>query len=257
FEHALQVQPRHQQARLNLANLLRSRRDFEGALANYQILKEQSPTYPWLYLNLGLTHEQLGRLPDAEENYRTALRYNPHFAKAHQQLGQLLLRAGRGPEAILEFRAGLQSIPCDADTRLSLCVALGQAAAWDDALRETRAACARAPQELRFQLLLIDLLAGCPEDRVRDGREALRLSQTLPRTGQPATDARILNVLSEAHAELGQYDRAQEAARAALQAAQSSGDSALIRQINERLTLYRQNRPYRISSQTASAPGAP
>ncbi len=81
--------------------------------------------------------------------------------------------------------------------------------------------------------------------RVRDGRQAMRLSARLLATSE-SDPVLGLDILSAACAELGDYEAAVAAASEALELARREGREALALEIEKRLALYRKHRPFRL-----------
>ena len=91
------------------------------------------------------------------------------------------------------------------------------------------------------------ILATCPEPRIRDGAEAVRLAER----GCGLTDNRapeLLDTLAAAYAELGQFDRAVKTAEKAIQLVLAPGKEKLAKDIESRLKLYKAKRPFRTSA---------
>jgi hypothetical protein len=93
-----------------------------------------------------------------------------------------------------------------------------------------------------FAHALARLLAAAPEDRVRDGRAALKLVDGLVKGPQ---SLELAETTAMALAEVGRYKEAVEVQREALTAATSSGLSAAQQRITNNLRLYESGRPCR------------
>lgn len=77
------------------------------AVAAYRRALELDPDHPDAHLNLGrLLHEE-GKLPEAEAHYRAAAATNADAARAHYNLGVVLEDQGRQAEAIAAYRKAL------------------------------------------------------------------------------------------------------------------------------------------------------
>jgi twitching motility protein PilT len=120
-----------------------------------------------------------------------------------------------------------------------------------DRTAEAKAAVEQARERLRTQPENVPalndlawLLATNPSDRVRDGAEAVRLAERANRLAGGA-DASVLDTLGTAYAENGNFRRAADAARKALEIALAQKLSALIGPLNFRLRLYEKNQPFR------------
>ena len=106
------------------------------------------------------------------------------------------------------------------------------------------------PGEPELTDLLVRVLAAAPDDRVRNGREAMALMQELLK-GPPRVDARsgsppdVREPMAMTLAELGRYDEAIRWQREAIAAAEQNGRVALARLMTANLGLYEHGRPCR------------
>ena len=107
FDRALALDPGFLAARINLANLLFLKPDYQSALARYQEAwkslqakgQERSPLALKLMVNLSSTYYRLERFGEAQQYYRLAQSVNPDSAAAFAYLGDSTARAAeqRGP----------------------------------------------------------------------------------------------------------------------------------------------------------------
>ncbi len=107
FDKALALDAGFLAARINLANLLFLKPDFQGALARYQEAwksvqakgQERSPLGLKLMVNLSSTYYRLERFGEAQQYYRLAQSVNPDSAAAFAYLGDGASRAAeqKGP----------------------------------------------------------------------------------------------------------------------------------------------------------------
>jgi tetratricopeptide (TPR) repeat protein len=221
-----------------------------------------------------------GRMNDAIEHYREAIRFQPAFVKAHNNLGAALASQGRVDEAIREFREALDIMPQMAEAQDSLdalqaalreeirinpshaqahhslamvCAALGQ---WPEAVSHAREAYRLAPEQPEALANLARILATAPDEKLRDGAEAVRLAE---RACTPANrrDPLMLDTLAAAYAEAGRFDDAVRTAEEALALASGAGQRNLAEDIRKRLALYRSGRPVRESGAAHRPPAPP
>jgi hypothetical protein len=91
------------------------------------------------------------------------------------------------------------------------------------------------PDHPGFALALARLLAAAPDDRVRDGRRALALAETLVKTNQ---SLEVGETMAMALAEVGQYGEATRVQRELIAAAREAGRSDLVAPLEENLRRY-------------------
>ena len=88
------------------------------------------------------------------------------------------------------------------------------------------------------------MLATSPSDKVRNGKEAVRLAECALDLSK-GRDPAVLDTLAAAFAETGRFSRAMEWARKAIGLAATQEKAPLAVALNMRLKEYSQNRPHR------------
>jgi tetratricopeptide (TPR) repeat protein len=184
----------------------------------------------------------------AEARYRSALELWNGNVAAHDGLGTVYLRQRRLDDAIREYQEVVRLQPGNLPAQVRLynayCLQQNFGAAADTLRRVTR----QAPQDASARLTLAWLLATCPDDRVRNGEEALQHAQAAQRLiGGERHD--VLDVLAAAHAELGHFDQALSIAEEAVQQARRLGQNQQARKIEQRAAAYRNGKPCRAPPQ--------
>ena len=99
------------------------------------------------------------------------------------------------------------------------------------------------PNELAFARAAARLFAAAPDDRVRDGRRAVTIGQTLL-SRQPRT-IDLEETLAMASAEVGQYNEAVQWQREAIASAERTGRRDAIQRLADNLARYQAGRPCR------------
>ncbi len=217
FHSALRIDPKSVDTLNNLANLLDESGDTNAALAEYQKAISLDPKAAAPRNNLGAFFVKTGRLDDAMKLYAEAMRLDPKDAHPYYLMGKLLLREGRDAEAIPQFRKAAQLAPDD------------------------------------FQMLafMARVLASAENPQTRDGHAAYLLASkasALTDGVQPA----MLDTLAMAYAELGRFDDAQQAMHDAITLAAKYNLTNDVAAMNERLQLYQNHQPYRVSYTNAA-----
>jgi twitching motility protein PilT len=101
-----------------------------------------------------------------------------------------------------------------------------------------------APDDIGTLNDLAWLLATCPFDELRNGKDAVRLAERardITRGQEPA----VLDTLGAAYAETGKFSKALDCARKAAAMATERNDIASVGALNMRIKEYAQNRPHR------------
>jgi putative glycosyltransferase (TIGR04372 family) len=138
YRQALEIDPRHDDAAYNLANLLRERHEIPAALALYGQVLERKPQHDLAWNNCGLALLGIDQTAEAQRCFAQALQINPQNAQALLNLANLERDGGDIAQAIELYRLGLALEPRNADLYLNLGNALlgaGEAIAAVDCLR--------------------------------------------------------------------------------------------------------------------------
>jgi tetratricopeptide (TPR) repeat protein len=260
--------------RLGVAAL--DRREWAAAVAYFRKGVELAPDNPSVRHRLGTSLFMNGEARAAVEQFEEVVRRSPDFAKARYSLGVLLMTSGRANEGVEHLAAAVKSDPNDIEARLRLAEALRRSGRPDQALSqyeevsridprvaEARFGSAmtlvrlRRYQEARDRLFegtkaypaqpefargLARLLAAAPDDRVRDGRRALTMTQQLLKQQQTLD---VGETMAMTLAELGQYEQAVTFQREVMAAAAKAGRDDVVRQLQANLERYQRHQPCR------------
>jgi tetratricopeptide (TPR) repeat protein len=145
--------------------------------------------------SLGIVLEEQARHADALRHLDDAVKYQPNYLEAHLALGDALRRShqrGRGSDAggpaerSVRFKASLAHYdeamridPRSTPARLGHALALTALGRWQEARDWLIESTTLYPDRQEFGIALARLLAASPDDRVRDGRRALAVSDKL------------------------------------------------------------------------------
>jgi len=100
YHHALDIEPGHTIAHINLGRLLHADGNLAGAEAHYREAIRNDPRYGLGWYNLGVLLEDTERPEDATACYEHAVRADPDLADAHYNLALLYDRSGRQRDAL-------------------------------------------------------------------------------------------------------------------------------------------------------------
>lgn len=89
YRRALDIDPQHVNARVNLGRLLHAGRDLAAAEALYREALERCPNHAVAAFNLGVVLEDRGEIDAAIDSYRRALSADPSLPDAHYNLARL------------------------------------------------------------------------------------------------------------------------------------------------------------------------
>ncbi|MFQ6048316.1 MAG: tetratricopeptide repeat protein, partial [Phycisphaerae bacterium] len=203
------LDPRHADARFNLADVLAARKQYAQAIGYYREAISIDPDQPAYRINLANALRSIGRLDEAIAEYRQAIRLDPEVPEIYRNLGDVLVLAGYYEQAV-------------------------------EALRQV---IAKKPDDWLACNNLAWLLATCPDEGVRDGQQAVVLAKRARRLRGP-NDPQTLDTLAAAYAEAGQFERAIETQVRAVRLAAAEKKDLYLR----RLGLYRAGRAVRMAA---------
>jgi tetratricopeptide (TPR) repeat protein len=260
------------------------RGDWKGAADAFRKGIEVAPQEASLHHKLGTALALLGDGPAAMNEFERSIALDPSFSKAHYSLGVILAATDQPAAAIQHFQAALKSQPGYVEARLQLAHTLrrsgqpeaslvhyAQIVKEDARVPEARFGYAAAlirlrryaeardylaeavtiyPNELSFANAEGRLLAAAPDDKVRDGKRALRFAQAVLRQVRTSD---TLETMAMAQAELGQFTEAVTWQKQAIAAAEQAGDREIAVRIADNLRLYEAHKPCR----TPWRPGEP
>lgn len=206
----------------------------------YEVEIEKRPDDVGLHDSAALLYLEVGRPDGAVAHFQRSLALTGRSAPAHYNLGTALSVAGRFDEAVFEYRQAIQIDPAYANAHNNLGGVLLAQGKTAEAIREFRDVVRMQPQNVSAMANLAWVLATAPEASQRDASQAIQLAErVVDLTGR--RDARALDVLGAAYASTGLFDKARQAAAAALRLMPAEPMATEIRQ---RQDLYRLGRPY-------------
>ena len=103
YRRAIECDPAHLSAYLNLGCLLHDLKRLDEAQAVYEQGLAACADKSVLWFNLGVLREDLGRIAESVQAYRSALDSDPELADAHYNVARLYAALGRPQEAVRAF----------------------------------------------------------------------------------------------------------------------------------------------------------
>ena len=213
-----------------------------GRPAEAATLEEQAvhPSYANARFNRAELYLELGQYEDSENDYSMVISAQPTDSAALIGRGHVRFYRGQFEDSLMDFNDAIVRDPGNAlayADRADLYSYLGR---WEPAARDYRMAIRIDGNLGRAYQSAAWLMATCPDDRFRDQQLALRAAKRAIDL-EGSRDYRYLDTLAAAQANAGLYPQAQQSLQQALQAAPSE----VVVELEERMTLYQANRPYR------------
>jgi Flp pilus assembly protein TadD len=205
----LQVVPRNGSERSVLMRSIRAK-VLPQEIKGFETMLRSEPNNVGLHDDAALLYAEMGNLEQSAAHFLESLRLRPESPAAHYNAGIAFLALGKQEPAVDYFRRALAIDPAYSRALIRL--------AWT--------------------------LATSPNDRIRDPAEGLRLAERAA-AASPADDVVVLDVLAAAYAAAGQFDRAVKTAETARDFAVTSKNTQFASEIQRRMALYRDRKPYR------------
>ena len=244
YQAALKVTPESPLARNNLGSAFLKQGKVAEAIQEFRRVLSRDPQSITGRFNLAGALLRSGRATEAVAEYERVLAIKPDFAQGHLALGHALMRAERLADAIAQFKIAVQLQPGYAHARNSLATAFAAKQQWGEAIRCWRETLEIDPNNVAAQSGLAWTLATAPDPTLRNGAEALAISQRLSQTTE-ASNPMILRVLAAAYAEAGRFPEAIETTERGIALATSQYRSDLAALLQSDLKLLQSAQPLR------------
>jgi len=240
FKQALLCKPDYTIAHNNLGILLQKLGEYTEAIVCHREAIRIDPNYANAHNSLANALGKRRQTAEAIKHYRYALRIRPDFAAAHTNLANTLLRQGKRGEAIKHLRHALRANTNDSMAHVRLAVALGIHGNAPEAVKHYDKALELNPNHQQALNDLARIRATHPDEKLRDGKQALALAKKCCALSQHRVSA-ALDTLAAAFAETGQFDDAVKWQNRAIELARRHEMAAQV----ARLQLYKKGVPYR------------
>jgi tetratricopeptide (TPR) repeat protein len=247
YAAALRINPDFAEAHNNLGLALAGQGRLAEATAEYTAALRLEPDFAEAHYNLGNALLQRGNLTEAAQHFEQAVRIKPDYAEAHSNLGNALLQRGNLTEAVQHFEQAVRIKPDYAEMHYNLAVVLIRQGNVREAVRQYEQVMRIKPDSAEVENNLAWLLA---TSTLADGGDPVR-AVALAQHACELTGNRVprhIDTLAAAYAAAGRFSEAIATAQKAIELARSTGQTQLVREIENRLQLYRDGRSYRLSA---------
>jgi tetratricopeptide (TPR) repeat protein len=242
FRQGLSYAPGNAALRHELGTALAVSGDAQGAFAEFTEITRRSPEFAKAHYSLGMLLASQRRFAEAADRFAAAVKADPNYPEAERQLAEALRRTGRVAESLPHYAQVIKLDPRSADAHVGYGMALVRMGRYVDARQALAAASRALPDQPAPAQALARVLAAAPDDRVRDGRQAVAITQALM---QKPHGVDLYEAVAMSLAELGQYDQAVQWQRGAIAAAVKEGHPDLGDAMTPNLKLYESHMPCR------------
>jgi tetratricopeptide (TPR) repeat protein/Tol biopolymer transport system component len=230
--------------RIELGAALGQKGRLNEAIPHFEKAAALEPANPDAHANLARAYAAAQRLDAAVPEYEQALKLVPNSAALHNEIAYALIGANRVSDAIPHLERALAISPNLLDARNNLGAALMASGRAAEALAQWRQALRQSPDNLQALSTLAWTLATCPDAAVRNGAEAVALAERAARLSSQREPA-VLGTLAAAYAETGDFDKAVESERRAIDLATQQGNASLVSALRARLAQMQARTPIR------------
>lgn len=192
---------------------------------------------------LGVAMARQNRFDEAKFHFGEALRIQPHYVDALQNFGILLTEHGNFADAVTYLRQAAEIRPESAVLFSRLGFALDMKGLVEQAILYYHECLRLRPDQEDVCNNLAWLLATHSDARIRDGAEAVRLSEHACEITK-YQNAPIIGTLAAAYAEVGRFNDATQTAEKAVAVATATGELELAERNKQLLEVYRAGKPH-------------
>jgi tetratricopeptide (TPR) repeat protein len=164
YRHLLEVDPRHDEARLRLSTLLLQQRQGEEAVLHLGYLRQTLPDNPVVATEWAQALALQGRTSESRAALDDCLRAYPYHPMALAERGRFALAAGDDRAAEEDFALSLQSDPGNQATRNMYAMVLGRNGKAVEAAQERERIAALEADGTRIEELISGPLQNRPND---------------------------------------------------------------------------------------------
>jgi tetratricopeptide (TPR) repeat protein len=219
--------------------------DYEQSIRDSTEAIRLNPNEPGFYYNRGVSYQSIGKLDKALADYNKAIHLAPNDLNNYCGRASACEDMGRLDKASADYDRVSRLNARDANDYRFRGFAHFAKGNYKAAAFDLQKAVRLSPRDYDALVSLAWFQATCPEDSLRNGKEALETSRRACEvTNWKSYDA--VDTLAAAYAETGDFDKA---IKYETQALNMKGVYATRRkEMQERLELYRQHKPYRKES---------
>lgn len=244
YREAVKLRPENPEFHYNLGLGLINAKQYSEAAAQLQEAVRLKPNHRDALLKLGMAQLALEAVPAAKEAFTQAAAIPESAAEACYQLGVILAKDGNLQEAVEMYEKAVAAKPSYTPSILELSQIYLTHGYSADAVRILRIGAAHVPDNVRILERLARVLAVSRYDDVRDGATAVTLAERASKLSggqEPIVEA----TLAAACAESGDFRRAIEIARKALQLAENAKMEDIASVIQSQIERYLNNQTFR------------
>lgn len=247
FHNAIKAQPDYDDAYFGLGRAYFRMGEYDRAIEQLkkttQIAQKRKKTYAPAYYLWARCLLKKGNIDNAITQLNQVLRDTPSDPEVRVALARALVQKGRAKQAISHYVEALRVRTDNAQWHYELARLLPKENRVDEALFHLTEALALQPDFPEAENNYAWLLATNADAKVRNGKKALETS-IKARDLAERRMVLLLDTLAASQAENGDFAAAAKTAEEAIALAKQKGSDDLAKSINDRLELYRTQKPF-------------
>jgi tetratricopeptide (TPR) repeat protein len=217
---------------------------YEKSAEMYRAVTERNPDSVPLLMRSNLVLGSLGKADERFEILTRVIEIAPETAPAYNQLAHIVYQRGDPAEAERLLATSLSIDPCTASPRATLAYLAAKRNDPGRHLRVLKEGIDQCPPDDGILNNYAYALATNPDEKHRDGAEALRIAEQITQ-GEQGERHDYLDTLACAYAEVGDFASAIRAGERALALLNATGDPELIEESKAHLEQFRAGQPVR------------
>lgn len=240
FNTALRLNPRLAYVYNNRGLIYSDMRASDAAIRDFTEALRRDPNYAYAYHNRAVEYSNLGNNEKALADYEEAIRRDPGVQNSHINRAALLKEMGAPQKARADYERVIRKPARHTSDYIGRGDAWKAKGDYKKAAADYRRALQLSPAHRDALNALAWLEATCPDPSLRNGKEALQKARRVCELTK-WKDADFLDTLAAACAETGDFEQAVRYQSAAISEAPAPERG----QMQKRLALYRERKPYR------------
>ncbi|MBI3864743.1 MAG: tetratricopeptide repeat protein [Planctomycetia bacterium] len=247
FTEAIRLDPFLVAARVHRGIVRSGKGESEEALADFNDAVKLDPAdhLPWFHRGREWSRQR--EYDKAIADLSEAIGIDPEYATAHWERGFAWLAMGEHDKALVDLDEEIRINPNYAPAYSLRGGVRNEIEEYERAIADFTESIRLEPKHIAARNSLAWLLATCPNDKFRDGKQAVELATKLCESAR-WKDASLIDTLGAAHAETGDFMAAIEMQRLAIELASPKEKT----EMKARLKSYQAGRPLRLKAKKSS-----
>ena len=240
---AMELRPDYEYAHIGLGRAYNESGRLDKAIEHFNEALKTFPDHLNVHTDLGVAYGKQGQLDKAVKHLTRAVEIDPDFTGARSGLGYALMVQHKFDQAIPHFQKAIEIDPDSTLAHLRLAQILSEKGETAEALKHLRIIIGVDPDSVEALNSMAWILATDHDAKIRNSSEAVRFAKkACELTSHERPD--LVDTLAAAFAADGDFDQAVTIQERALRSARETQYDDLIKELQERLDLYKSGKPY-------------